>query len=111
IDRLPGLDGHADLLAVLGFEAHARRLAVGAGDADLRYVHRRLAAVDTALRVGLARLAVTGRDLHARDEDLLVLGHHLQDGAGAALVLAGADDDSVTLLDLRGSHHSTSGAS
>jgi hypothetical protein len=37
-------------------------------------------------------------------------GQDLGDGAGAALVLAGQDDDAVALLDL-GGHYSTSGAS
>src|SRR5262249_25959193 len=44
-------------------------------------------------------------------QHLAVLRHDLEDGAGAALVLARADDDRVALPDLSGGHHSTSGAS
>src|SRR5262245_14217484 len=102
IDRLPGLGRDADLLAVLGFETDAGRLAgLGIGDTDLRDVHRSLTAIDAALRVLLARLTVTHGDVDALHHDLAVLRQNLKDGAGAALVLARADDDAVALLDLR----------
>ena len=48
--------------------------------------------------------------LTPRTSARLSFGTHLEDLAGAALVLAGEDDDLVALLDLR-RHHSTSGAS
>jgi hypothetical protein len=44
---------------------------LGIGNADLRDVHRRLAAVDAALRVRLARLAVTHGDVDALDQHLV----------------------------------------
>src|SRR3954469_10239062 len=85
IDGLPGLGRHADLAAVLaGLEADARRLAVGAGDRDLGNVHRRRRAVDAALRVGLARLAMARGDVDPVDHDLAVLRHDAGDGAGPA---------------------------
>src|SRR5690606_15581968 len=68
-------------------------------------------AVDAALRARLARLAVAGGDVDSVDHDLAVLRQDLRHGAGAALVLARQNNDLVTLLDLRGGHHSTSGAS
>src|SRR5690606_26369192 len=106
------LDGDADLLPVALLEADAGRLAVlGIGHGNLGDRHRRFEAVDATLRVGLARLAVTGSDVHALDDDLAFLRHDLLDGAGAALVLAREHDDVVALLDLGGGHYSTSGAS
>src|SRR3546814_3376639 len=53
----------------------------------------------TALRVGLARLAVARDDIDARDDDLAVLRQALRHFAGLALVLAGQDDNRVALLD------------
>src|SRR3546814_5497179 len=45
IDRLPGLHGHADLLAVLGFKTNARRLAgLGIGERNLACEQRRFLA-------------------------------------------------------------------
>src|SRR4051812_12918638 len=111
IDFLPGLDRNADLLAVLRLETNARRLAVLGRDRDLRNVHRCLAALQATLRVRLGRLAVTGGDVHARHDNLAVLGQRLGDVTRLALVLAGQDDDAVTLLDPCSRHHSTSGAS
>src|SRR5690242_7681670 len=111
IDLLPGLDGDADLLAVLGLEADAGRLAVLGHMRDLGHVQRRLGALEAALRVGLARLDVADMDVDARHHDLAVLRHRLDDVAGPALVLAAEDDHAIALLDLGRSHHSTSGAS
>src|SRR5688572_21834161 len=111
MDQFPGLGGHPDLLAIPGFEADPRRLAgLGVGDRDLRHVQRRFAALEPALRVELGRLAVTNGDIDARDDHLAVLGHGANDVAGLALVLAGQDDDLVTLTNLLSGHHSTSGA-
>src|SRR3546814_20806741 len=74
IDGLPGLHGHADLLAVLGFEADARRLArLGVRDRDLADVQRRFLAFEAALRVLLVRLLVAGVDIDAPDDDLALL--------------------------------------
>src|SRR3546814_6907801 len=111
IDGLPGLHGHTDLLAVPGFEADARRLArLGVGNRDLADVKRRFLALEAALRVLLARLLVAGDDVDARDDDLAVLRQALRHFAGLALVLAGQDDDGVTLLDLGHTHgQNTSG--
>src|SRR3546814_19476746 len=104
IDGLPGLHGHADLLAVLGFEADARRLArLGVRDRDLADVQRRFLAFEAALRVLLVRLLVAGDDIDARDEDLSGLRPALRHLAGLALVLAGQDDKRVALFDL--GHH------
>src|SRR3546814_13351106 len=101
IDRLPGLHGHADLLAVLGFKTNARRLAgLGIGERNLACEQRRFLALQTALRVGLARLAVARDDVDARDDDLAVLRQALRHFAGLALVLAGQADNLVALLDL-----------
>src|SRR5690348_11791783 len=112
IDCLPGLDGDTDFLAVLaGLEPDARRLAIGSSDRDLGNVHRRGTTVDAALRVRLARLAVARGNVDAVNHDLAVLRQDLGHRAGAALVLAREDDDLIALLDLRGGHHSTSGAS
>src|SRR6478609_7185687 len=107
IDLLPGLDGDADLLAVLGLETNARRLAILGRDRDLGNVHRRFDPLQATLRVGLARLAVAGRNVDAGDDHLAILREGLRDITGLALVLAGQDDNAVTLLDLRGRHHST----
>src|SRR5688572_16462373 len=96
IDLLPGLDGDTDFLAVLaGLEPNAGRLAIGSCDRDLGNMHGRRATVDAALRVGLARLAVTRGDVDAVDHHLAVLGQDLSHRAGAALVLAGQDNDAV----------------
>src|SRR5687768_16369946 len=111
IDRFPGLDGNPHLLAVLLLEADTGGLAVlRIGHGDLADRHRRWRAVDAALRIGLARLAVARGDVDAVDYDLAELRHDLGHRAGAALVLAREHDDAVALLDLRGAHHSTSGA-
>ena len=72
--------------------------------------HRRFATIDATLRVRLAGLAVTGSDIHARNDNLAILRHDLKDSAGTALVLTRTNDDTVALLDLRGTHYSTSGA-
>src|SRR5437764_2251411 len=53
---------------------------------------------------------MTRVNIDARDEHLALLGHRLDDLAGAALVLAGQHHDLVALLDLLRRHHSTSGA-
>src|SRR5690606_24115010 len=111
IDGLPGLDRHAHLLAVALLEPDARSLAFGSGDRDLGNVHGRRRTVDTALRVRLARLAVAGRDVDAVNHHLTVLRQDLRHRASTSLVLTGQNDDLVTLLDLRGGHYSTSGAS
>src|SRR4051812_25131384 len=111
IDQLSGLDRNADLLAVAVLEADAGRLAVRTRDRNVRNVQRRFLAVDPALRVLLARLAMPRVDIHARHHDLVFLGQRTDDFTRAALVLAGQDDDAVALADLRGSHgYSTSGA-
>ena len=66
IDGLPGLDGHADLLAVLGLETDAGGLAIlGIGNGDLADGHRRFATLDTTLRVQLRGLAVARGDIDA----------------------------------------------
>src|SRR5689334_11555594 len=99
IDLLPGLDRDADLLAVLArFKTDAGRLAVD-DVGNLRNVERRFRTVETALGVRLARLHVAHVNVHARHDDLAVLRHRLGDFAGPPLVLAGQDDDLVTLLD------------
>src|SRR6185503_2109958 len=101
IDQLSGLGRDADLLAVTVLEADAGRAAVlGIGDRDVRNVQGRFLALDPALRVQLRRLAVTGVDVDARNDDLVVLRDHSRDLTGATLVLAGKDHDRVALLDL-----------
>src|SRR3990170_234761 len=88
IDRFPGLDGHAHLLAVLLFEADTGGLAVlGIGYGDLTDRHRSGRALDAALRLGLARLAVARGDVDAVDHHLAGLGQDLGHRAGATLVL------------------------
>src|SRR4051812_10053157 len=110
IDLLPGLYRDADLLAVLArFETDAGRLAVH-DMGNLRHVHRRFRPIETTLGVGLARLDVTNVHIDTRYDDLAVLRERLDDLTGASLVLTGQDDHLVTLLDLRSSHYSTSGA-
>ncbi len=70
----PTLHGDAHLLAVLLFETDAGGLAIlGIGNRNLADLHRRFEAVDAALRVLLARLAVTGSDVDAFDDDLAIL--------------------------------------
>src|SRR3954454_9990464 len=49
-------------------------------------------------------------DVDSRHDHLAFLRHRLDDFAGAALVLAGQDDDAIAFLDLLRGHHSTSGA-
>src|SRR5690606_14081970 len=111
IDRLPGLHGHADLLAVLGFKADARGLAgLGIGQRNLAREERRFLALKPALRILLGRLAVARNDVDARDDKLAFLGKALRHFAGLTLVLAGQDDDRVALLDLVRHGQSTSGA-
>src|SRR3546814_17932886 len=101
IDGLPGLHGHADLLAVLGFEADARRLArLGVRDRDLADVQRRFLAFEAALRVLLVRLLVAGAGIDARDDDLAVLRQALRHFAGLPLSTAAQNDKPVALLDL-----------
>src|SRR6478672_10687078 len=97
IDQLSGLGRDADLLAVTLLEADAGRLSVGGRDRDVRHVQRRFLAIDPALRVRLARLAVTRVDVHARNDDLALLGHRANDFTRLALVLPGQDDDRVAL--------------
>src|SRR3546814_16198462 len=93
IDGLPGLHGHADLLAVLGFEADARRLArLGVRDRDLADVQRRFLAFEAALRVLLVRLLVAGDAIDARDDDLAVLWAVLRPFAGFSLFLCRTED-------------------
>src|SRR3546814_16859481 len=90
IDGLPGLHGHADLLAVLGFEADARRLArLGVRDRDLADVPRRFLAFESALRVLLVRLFVAGDDISARSANLAVLREDLGHCVVFALFLSG----------------------
>src|SRR5690606_16745515 len=89
----------------------AGRLAIGRRDRDLGNVQRRRRALDAALRARRARLAVARDDVDAVDDDLAVLRQDPRHRAGATLVLARQHDDLVALLDLRGGHHSTSGAS
>src|SRR6201989_3275866 len=91
IDLAPGLDGHADLLAVLRFETDARRLAVGGDVRDLRDVQRRFGALQATLRVALARLGVADVDVDTRDDDLAVLRHGLRPLPGAGPLFAGQD--------------------
>src|SRR5206468_4969766 len=112
MDQLSGLRRYADLLAVTDLEADPGRLAaLGIGDRDVRDMQRRFPALDSALRVHLARLAVPRVDVHARHDDLHLLGHRTDDFTGLALVLAGEDDDLVALADFRSGHgYSTSGA-
>src|SRR3546814_6901910 len=99
VDGPPGLHGHADLLAVLGFEADSRRFArLGVRDRDLADVQRRFLAFEAALRVLLVRLLVAGDDIDARGDDLAVLRQALRHFAGLALVLAGQDDNRFALL-------------
>src|SRR6476659_3826197 len=50
-------------------------------------------------------------DVHARHDDLALLGHRADDFTRLALVLAGQDDDLVALADLCSGHgYRTSGA-
>src|SRR5437868_4366233 len=112
MDQLSGLGRNADLLVAANLEANAGRLAaLGIGDRDVGDVHRRFPALDAALRVHLARLAMARVDIHARHDDLHLLGHRADDFTRLALVLAGEDDDLVALADFRSGHgYSTSGA-
>src|SRR6185503_1187148 len=110
MDQLSGLRRDANLLAVTLLEADPARLAVGGRNCDLGNVQRRFLALDAALRVHLARLAVARMDVDARHDHLAFLRHRLEDVACAALVLAAEDDDAVAFLDLARGHYSTSGA-
>src|ERR1700761_1372946 len=111
MDHLAGLLGEAHLLAVLDPEADLRRAAgLGVDQRHVRHVERRFLVLDAALGVGLGRAGVALNHVQAFHHDAFVLGHHPQDRAFAALVLAGEQDDAVALLDLRG-HYRTSGAS
>src|ERR1700761_6255552 len=103
--------GETPFLAVLNAEADLGRSAgLGVDQRHVRHVERRFLALDAALRVGLGRAGVALNHVQAFHHDAFVLGHHPQDRAFAALVLAGEQDDAVALLDLRG-HYRTSGAS
>src|SRR6187549_3237560 len=85
IDRFPGFDGDAHLLAVALFEADAGGLAVlGIGHGDLADRHRSGRAVDAALRIGLARLAVARGNVDAVNHQLAVLRQDLGHRTGAA---------------------------
>jgi hypothetical protein len=67
-------------------------------------------AIDAALRVHLVWLAVWRTMLTPSHEHLVLLRHGPGDSAGAALVLAGEDDDLSPFL-IFAAHYSTSGAS
>src|SRR6266478_3219556 len=110
IDLCSRAFGNAYFLAIrMNLEPHAGRLAVLADDRDVGQVDRRLLRDDTALlRLGLLLVALD--EIDAADQRLVVVGTHLENLAGAALVAAVQHDDLVALADL-GSHHSTSGAS
>src|SRR3546814_6182254 len=83
IDGLPGLHGHADLLAVPGFAADARRLTrLGVGDRDLTDGQRRFLMLEAALRVPLVRLLGARVRVDGRDDDLTVLRQALRTFAG-----------------------------
>src|SRR5262249_23048125 len=98
MDQLSGLGRDADLLAVTHLETDSARLAVAGRDRDLRDMQRRFLPLDPALRVDLRRLPVTRVDVDARHDHLAFFRHRLDDLTGAALVLAGQDDDAVAFL-------------
>src|ERR1700761_6130079 len=111
MDHLAGFLGETHLLAVLDAEADLGRAAgLGVDQRHVRHVKRRFLALDAALGVGLGRTGVALNHVQAFHHDAFVLGHHAQDGALTALVLAREQDDAVALLDL-GGHYRTSGAS
>src|SRR6201996_4811583 len=110
IDDLTGLLGDADLLVTLDLETDTGRLTGGrVGDSDVGDVQRRFLVDDTAIRVGLRRTGMALHHIDALDDHAAFDGHDLGDGALAALVLAGQDDDAIALLNLSG-HQITSGA-
>src|ERR1700727_1153281 len=102
--------GDAYLGAIrLNLETNAGRLAVLADDRNVGKVDRRLFRDDAALLV-LGLLLVALDEVDAAHQRLAIVGAHLENLAGAALVAARQHDDLVALPDL-GSHHSTSRAS
>ena len=110
IDRFPA-PMHISKVA-LADPKDGSRTILGIGQRNLGDVHRCREPVDTTLRVCLARLAVTGSDIDAVDNQLALFRHNLADSAGAALVLARKHDNAVAFFDLCSTHdQSTSGAS
>src|SRR5438309_10757285 len=105
MDQLSSLGRDSNLFAVALLEADSARLAVGGRNRDLGYVQRRFLALDPALRALLGWLAMARVDIDPRHDHLALLGHRLDDLAGASLVLAGQDHDLVALLDLLRGHH------
>src|SRR6202522_2753267 len=109
IDLCSQAFGDAYLGAIrLNLETYAGRLAVLADDRDVGKVDRRLFRDDAALLV-LGLLLVALDEIDATHERLAMVGTHLENLAGAALVAPRQHDDLVAFPDL-GSHHSTSGA-
>src|SRR3546814_4640085 len=83
IDGLPGLLGHADLLATFFLETDARRRAsFRIGNSHFGNVQRRFRTFDSTLRVRLGGLAMTSSDVNAFDNQFPVLRHHLDNIAG-----------------------------
>src|SRR5580698_2656727 len=111
LERRAALDAHAALrlpLVVLVTTA-ARRHALVAPERHVRGVHRTFFFKDPAPRVALRRLGVALDHVDALDDHAILVGHEPQDAAALPLLLAGDDDDLVTLANVH--DYRTSGAS
>src|SRR5919112_4174549 len=122
LEVLTGSPRHPDVAAFLVLAvADPGRLVLGVDHHHVAHVDGRLLRDDPALLGAALGRADAGVLLHAPDaldQDALDLREGGDDATLRTLVLAGQDDDGVTLLDLHGrrlvgvSHgHSTSGAS
>src|SRR5581483_8650345 len=111
LDHLAGALGETHLAAVgEHLEADAGRLAVlGILERQVGEVDGGLLGDDAALLLcGLA--LVSQHHVDAAHERPVLLGHDLEHLTLLALVATGEHDHLVALLDLGGTHHSTSGA-
>src|SRR3712207_1086181 len=111
-DLLAALAADADLRAVaVDLEAGPRRAVLRAQEGDVGHVERHVLVDDPALHRHPGRALVLLGEVHALDDDLVLVGQGTHDGALLALVLAGEHAHAVALADLHATHHRTSGAS